>query len=62
MAKPSMGRSNSFADETGLSMTNFEAIIGLILGAVTLLIVVGVGLRWMLQTWNREDDGDNLRP
>jgi|TARA_B100000809_G_scaffold256529_1_gene296629 hypothetical protein len=43
-------------------MTNFEAIIGLILGAVTLLIVVGVGLRWMLQTWNREDDGDNLRP
>ncbi|HJP33585.1 MAG TPA: hypothetical protein QGF95_23790 [Candidatus Latescibacteria bacterium] len=43
-------------------MSRFEAVIGLVMGAVSLLVVLGIGVRWMLQTWNREDDGENIRP
>ena len=41
-------------------MTEIEAVIGLILGGITLVVVFVVGVRWMLQTWNREDDGENI--
>ncbi len=43
-------------------MSSFEAIFGLIMGVVSLLIALGVGVRWILRTWNREDDGENIRP
>ena len=43
-------------------MNSIEAIFGLVLGVVSLLIALGVGVRWILRTWSREDDGENIRP
>jgi len=42
-------------------MTTFEAVIGLVMGGVSLAIALGVGVRWMLRTWNRENDGEEFR-
>ena len=43
-------------------MTTFEAVVGLIMRAVSLVIALGIGVRWLLQTWKREDDGSNIHP
>lgn len=43
-------------------MTKFEAAVALVVSGVSLAIALGIGVRWMLQTWNREDDGSNLGP
>lgn len=43
-------------------MSSFEAIFGLVMGAVSLFIALFVGVRWMLATWNRDNDGENIRP
>jgi hypothetical protein len=37
-------------------LTQFEAVVGLIMGGVSLLVALGIGVRWVLKAWNREDD------
>jgi hypothetical protein len=43
-------------------MSSFEAIVGLIMGAVSLVVALFVGVRWILATWNRENDGESMGP
>jgi hypothetical protein len=43
-------------------MTDLEAIVGIVMGVASLLVVFGIGLRWMLSTWNRSDEGEDETP
>ena len=52
---PSTSRSSSSANEA-VTLTQFEAVVGLIMGGVSLMVALGIGVRWVLKAWNREDD------
>lgn len=43
-------------------MSSFEAIVGIAVGVISLVIVFAVGVRWMLSTWNRRDEGEHEDP
>ena len=43
-------------------MSAVEAALGLVVGGVSLVVVLAIGVRWMLSTWNRRDEGEHEDP